>query len=60
MKNVIIAVLLLFSVATTAQDKDSESLPVLNNELDSLSYFLGLSLGYDFQSLPFEENLPNI
>jgi len=54
MKNVIIAVLLLFSVATTAQDKDSESLPVLNNELDSLSYFLGLSLGYDFQSLPFE------
>ena len=33
-------------------DKD----PVLENQLDSISYFLGLTLGYDFQNLPFDAN----
>ncbi len=54
MKNVLIAMLLLATVSITAQDDNTKTQPMLNNESDSLSYFLGLSLGYDFQTLPFE------
>lgn len=48
--------LLLTTVSISAQDENNPTLPVMDNELDSLSYFLGLSLGYDFQTLPFEAN----
>jgi FKBP-type peptidyl-prolyl cis-trans isomerase FkpA len=54
MKNVWMVMLMLATVSIAAQDADSKVLPVLNNEQDSLSYFLGLSLGYDFRALPFE------
>ena len=56
MKNVLIVMLLMATISITAQEKNSPTPPVMNNELDSLSYFLGLSLGYDFQTLPFEAN----
>lgn len=56
MKNVLIVMLLMATVSITAQDENNPTLPVMDNELDSLSYFLGLSLGYDFQTLPFEAN----
>ncbi len=47
-------ILLMATVALAAQNDTSGNDPLLNNELDSVSYFLGLTLGYDFQSLPFE------
>ncbi len=31
--------------------------PVLENKTDSVSYFLGLTLGYSFHDLPFETNM---
>lgn len=43
--------LLLTTIAITAQN-DTD--PVLEDNMDSLSYFLGLSLGYDFLTLPFK------
>lgn len=46
--------LLLASLAMAAQNDTDGKDPILNTELDSVSYFLGLTLGYDFQSLPFE------
>jgi len=46
--------LLLVTVSLAAQNETPGTDPVLNNETDSLSYFLGLTLGYDFQGLPFE------
>jgi len=53
MKNLLPLLMLLLSVSVMAQnDKD----PVLENQLDSISYFLGLTLGYDFQNLPFDAN----
>jgi len=55
MKNMIAAGLILVTMAASAQTDTTKTDPVsLNNEIDSLSYFLGLTLGYDFQSLPFE------
>jgi FKBP-type peptidyl-prolyl cis-trans isomerase FkpA len=56
MKNALIVIWLMATVSITAQEGEAGSAPVLNNELDSLSYFLGLSLGYDFQSLPFDSD----
>ncbi len=56
MKNVLIAMLLLSTVSITAQDGNTPNQPELNNELDSLSYFFGLTVGYNFQTLPFEAN----
>jgi FKBP-type peptidyl-prolyl cis-trans isomerase FkpA len=53
MKNVLIAILLMATVSVAAQDGNTKTQPELNNELDSISYFLGLSLGYNFQALPF-------
>ena len=53
MKNLLAIMLLLASIAATAQN-DTD--PVLENNTDSLSYFLGLSLGYNFQTLPFDAN----
>ena len=43
--------MLVLTVSLMAQN-DTD--PVLENETDSVSYFLGLTLGYDFQNLPFE------
>ena len=54
MKNTLTFMLLLATVAMTAQNDQEGKDPILNNEIDSISYFLGLTLGYDFQSLPFE------
>ena len=48
--------LLLATVTLAAQNDSTKTDPVLETETDSLSYFLGLTLGYDFQSLPFEAN----
>ncbi|MCP4310612.1 MAG: FKBP-type peptidyl-prolyl cis-trans isomerase [Bacteroidetes bacterium] len=56
MKNVLISLLLLTSISMTAQTETKGPDPVLNNQIDSLSFFLGLSLGYDFQTLPFDAN----
>lgn len=36
--------------------KAQEGMPALPTEMDSLSYFLGLSLGYELQTPPFEAN----
>ena len=46
--------MLLASLAMSAQNERGENDPILKNELDSVSYFLGLTLGYDFLTLPFE------
>ena len=54
MKKVLTLTLLLASLAMAAQNDSDEKDPILNTELDSVSYFLGLTLGYDFQTLPFE------
>lgn len=54
MKKVLTFTLLLASLAMAAQNDSDRKDPMLNTELDSVSYFLGLTLGYDFQSLPFE------
>ena len=54
MKKALSITLLLVSFALAAQNDSEVKDPILNTELDSLSYFLGLTLGYDFQSLPFE------
>ncbi len=54
MKKALTILLLLASVALAAQNDTIGKDPILNNELDSVSYFLGLTLGYDFQSLPFQ------
>lgn len=54
MKKVLTILLLLTTVALAAQNDTSGKDPILNNELDSVSYFLGLTLGYDFQTLPFQ------
>ena len=54
MKKVLTISLLLASLAMAAQNDSPGKDPILNTELDSVSYFLGLTLGYDFQSLPFE------
>lgn len=49
--------LLLAAVALVAQTESPDAEKVeLTNETDSLSYFLGLTLGYDLQTLPFEAN----
>lgn len=56
MKKVLTITLLFASLGLAAQNETEGNDPVLNNELDSVSYFLGLTLGYDFQSLPFEAN----
>lgn len=56
MKKTISIVLLMATVAMYAQNESEGNDPVLNNQLDSVSYFLGLTLGYDFQTLPFESN----
>lgn len=56
MKHVLTITMLLVSISLVAQNENEGNDPVLNNELDSVSYFLGLTLGYDFQSLPFEAN----
>ena len=56
MKNVLIAILFMAVISINAQDSTSAQAPEMNNQLDSLSYFLGLSLGFDFQNLPFEAN----
>jgi FKBP-type peptidyl-prolyl cis-trans isomerase FkpA len=54
MKKTLTIMLLLATVAIAAQNDQEVKDPILNNEIDSISYFLGLTLGYDFQSLPFE------
>ncbi len=54
MKKVLTLTLLLASLAMAAQNDSDGKDPILNTELDSVSYFLGLTLGYDFQTLPFE------
>ena len=54
MKKVLTITLLLASIAMAAQNDTAGKDPILNTELDSVSYFLGLTLGYDFQTLPFE------
>ncbi len=54
MKKALTIVFLLASVAIYAQNDSEGKDPILTSELDSVSYFLGLTLGYDFQSLPFD------
>jgi FKBP-type peptidyl-prolyl cis-trans isomerase FkpA len=57
MKKTFAFVLLCATVAAAAQDENAGNNPVvMNNQADSLSYFLGLSLGYDLQTLPFDVN----
>lgn len=51
MKNIISIILLAVTMTLVAQN---ESDPKLESQIDSLSYFMGLSLGYDFQNLPFK------
>lgn len=52
MKKFMILILALSSITISAQ----YATPTLENNEDSLSYFLGLSLGYELQSPPFEAN----
>ncbi|MEZ5069607.1 MAG: FKBP-type peptidyl-prolyl cis-trans isomerase [Bacteroidales bacterium] len=47
--------LLLFA-GLYAQDPSAGDAPSLQNETDSISYFIGLALGFDFQSAPFALN----
>lgn len=48
--------LILATITASAQTEPAPNGPVLENESDSLSYFLGLSLGYELHSAPFEAN----
>jgi FKBP-type peptidyl-prolyl cis-trans isomerase FkpA len=49
---------LLAQTADTSRQKEELVLvPQLNTEADSLSYLMGLSLGYDIQGLPFDVDL---
>jgi FKBP-type peptidyl-prolyl cis-trans isomerase FkpA/FKBP-type peptidyl-prolyl cis-trans isomerase FklB len=52
MKMTSLIVLALLAVHTWAQDPA----PEMNNEKDSLSYFLGLTLGFELYKTPFENN----
>ncbi len=54
MKKILTIALFMTTFSLFAQNQDEGKDPVLTNELDSVSYFLGLTLGYDFQTLPFE------
>ena len=54
MKKALSITLLMVTVAMAAQNDTKGKDPILSTELDSVSYFLGLTLGYDFQTLPFE------
>lgn len=54
MKKLLCIALFMTSLSLFAQNEGEGKDPVLANELDSVSYFLGLTLGYDFQTLPFE------
>jgi FKBP-type peptidyl-prolyl cis-trans isomerase FkpA len=54
MRNTFAILMIMATVATTAQSESAGT--VLENENDSLSYFLGLSLGYELQNPPFDAN----
>jgi FKBP-type peptidyl-prolyl cis-trans isomerase FkpA len=55
MKNIIIAMWLMAVIPVAAQNQEKPLDYVeLNTEIDSLSYFLGISLGYELHKLPFE------
>lgn len=56
MKNMIATMLILVTAAASAQTEPGLTGQALENETDSLSYFLGLSLGYELQSPPFDAN----
>jgi FKBP-type peptidyl-prolyl cis-trans isomerase len=56
MKYLFVCAGFLCSVYMAAQTGNESSAPPLSTEEDSLSYFLGLSLGYELQTLPFEAN----
>ena len=57
MKNTFIVTLLCSTLYLGAQtDSTDHPAPPMNDLYDSLSYFLGLSLGYELQSPPFEAN----
>ncbi|MFH0757035.1 MAG: FKBP-type peptidyl-prolyl cis-trans isomerase [Bacteroidota bacterium] len=52
MKQFMIIILVMGCMASPAQ----QTVITMHNNNDSLSYFLGLSLGYELQSTPFESN----
>ena len=55
MKNMTVAIFLMAAISVTAQNDNPDKEQVsLNDEADSLSYFLGLNLGYELQNLPFD------
>jgi FKBP-type peptidyl-prolyl cis-trans isomerase FkpA len=57
MKNALLISCLFTALSLGAQDNpQGQPSPAMNNMYDSLSYFLGLSLGYELQSPPFEAN----
>ena len=57
MKNIFAFILLLSTVAATAQTETAVSDPVLETDTDSMNYFLGLMLGYDIKDLPFQTDM---
>jgi FKBP-type peptidyl-prolyl cis-trans isomerase FkpA len=52
MKNTFSILMIFATMAMVAQTEPA--VPVMENENDSLSYFLGLSLGYELKDPPFE------
>jgi FKBP-type peptidyl-prolyl cis-trans isomerase len=57
MKNIFALILLLSTVAATAQTEPAVSDPVMETDIDSMSYFLGLMLGYDIKGLSFKADI---
>ena len=55
MKKILPILLCVAVIQVTAQDQ-SKADPELKNQLDSLNYFFGLTLGYSLETAPFETN----
>ena len=57
MKNVLLLILCFCTLNAAAQFEIHNNDPViLNNQSDSLNYFLGLSFGFDLMTAPFDVN----
>ena len=57
MKKYLLLIILWLPLSLMAQpDSIGNQVPLMNDQNDSLSYFLGLGLGYELQNPPFEGN----
>ena len=57
MRNIFVLAICLSAFTAAAQSETDQSNPILlSNQIDSLNFYLGLSLGFDIKEAPFEVN----